>query len=229
MKALMIALIFMTSLLQAQTLQDTLVGRSTNKGNELPFEVQEAFNKMNKEAQKEGVDLRIVSGYRSYDRQQAIWNRKFNKYKKQGLNTAQIFDKIVEYSTVPGTSRHHWGTDLDIIDASATYSGDVLVPDKFHGDGPFCKMKDWMETNAARFGFELVYTLNNNRHGFKYEPWHYSYVPLSRKRYTDYLETIDLKVFLRSQNILGMDQIEDERLDRYLKEHVQGINPALKL
>ncbi len=213
---------------QAQSLQDTLTGKAVVKDNLLPREVQRAFDHMRKAAKEDGIDLKIVSGYRSFDRQQAIWNRKFKKYQSQGLSTEQIFDKIVEYSTVPGTSRHHWGTDLDIIDAAANYSGDVLVPSKFHGDGPFCKMKKWMEENASRFGFELVYTSNANRSGFKYEPWHYSYVPLSRKRYQEYLNSIDLKKFLRSQEILGMDSFANERIERYLKEHIEGINPVLK-
>jgi LAS superfamily LD-carboxypeptidase LdcB len=213
---------------QAQTLQDTLTGKASVKNNILPVEVQQAFDDMRKSAKDDGIDLKIVSGYRSYDRQQTIWNRKFKKYQSQGLNTEQIFDKIVEYSTVPGTSRHHWGTDLDIIDAAANYSGDVLVPSKFHGEGPFCKMKAWMEKNASRFGFELVYTSNSNRSGFKYEPWHYSYVPLSRKRYQQYLSTIDLKEFLRSQEILGMDAVENDRIERYLNEHIMEINPILK-
>jgi LAS superfamily LD-carboxypeptidase LdcB len=216
------------SFLPAQTQQDSLVGKLDNPSNRLPAQVQKAFDQMHDAALEDGINLSIVSGYRSYDRQQSIWNRKYNRYKKAGLTIDEIFNKIVEYSTVPGTSRHHWGTDLDIIDTNATYSGDVLVPAKFHGDGPFCKMKVWMEKNASQFGFELVYTDNSNRTGFKYEPWHYSYVPLSRKRYQQYITTIDLKDFLRSQGILGMNLISDKRLEQYFKEHIQGINPLLR-
>ena len=40
-------------------------------------------------------------------------------------------DKIIEYSTLPGTSRHHWGTDIDIIDAEPPEEGDVLLPKNF--------------------------------------------------------------------------------------------------
>ncbi|MGB5980903.1 MAG: M15 family metallopeptidase [Nonlabens sp.] len=217
-----------TSFIQAQTLQDTLVGKAAYKNNGIPKVVQQAFDKMQKAAAKDGISLKIVSGYRSYERQQQIWNRKYEKYQKQGLTPDAIFDKIVEYSTVPGTSRHHWGTDLDIIDASATYSGDVLVPKKFHGNGPFCKMKDWMDQHATDYGFALVYTDNAQRPGFKYEPWHWSYVPLSRKRYQQYTTTIDLKDFLRSQAIKGMDSISDKRIERYFKENLSGINKKLK-
>ncbi|ARN71899.1 D-alanyl-D-alanine carboxypeptidase [Nonlabens tegetincola] len=205
-----------------------LTGQSPNPNNLLEIEVQQAFDRMKAAAFIDGIELQVVSGYRSFERQQAIWNRKYKRYEKQGMLPDAIFDKIVEYSTVPGTSRHHWGTDLDIIDAAAIYKGDVLVPNKFHGNGPFCKMKEWMELHASKYGFELVYTLNENRTGFNYEPWHYSYVPLSRKRYKKYLEEIDLIPFLRSHNILGMNKISDGRLTRYLEEHIKGINPKLK-
>lgn len=228
MKYILVLLLMIPSFLPAQTQQDSLVGKLDNPSNRLPAQVQKAFDQMHDAALEDGINLSIVSGYRSYDRQQSIWNRKYNRYKKAGLTIDEIFNKIVEYSTVPGTSRHHWGTDLDIIDTNATYSGDVLVPAKFHGDGPFCKMKVWMEKNASQFGFELVYTDNSNRTGFKYEPWHYSYVPLSRKRYQQYITTIDLKDFLRSQGILGMNLISDKRLEQYFKEHIQGINPLLR-
>ncbi|WP_339684479.1 M15 family metallopeptidase [uncultured Nonlabens sp.] len=211
-----------------QTGQKELTGQSANPNNLLEKETQTAFDLMKTAAAKEGIQLRVVSGYRSFTRQTQIWNRKYKKYESQGLEPDAIFDKIVEYSTVPGTSRHHWGTDIDLIDANATYSGDVLVPSKFHGTGPFCKLKDWMEKHSSAYDFEIVYTMNENRTGFKYEPWHYSYVPLSRKRYNDYLKNIDLVSFLRSEAIMGMDKISEERIHRYLEEHIKGIHPKLK-
>ncbi|WP_300980273.1 M15 family metallopeptidase [Nonlabens sp.] len=205
-----------------------LTGQSPNPSRLLEKEAQAALDLMKTAAAKEGIQLKVVSGYRSFTRQKQLWNSKYKKYELQGLEPEAIFDKIVEYSTIPGTSRHHWGTDIDIIDAHASYSGDVLVPSNFHGTGPFCKLKEWMEQQASNYGFELVYTDNDRRTGFKYEPWHYSYAPLSRKRYQDYLKNIDLVSFLRAEAIMGMDQISEERLHRYLEEHIKGINPQLK-
>lgn len=213
---------------QGQITLQELTGQTNNPNNELQLEAQTAFNKMRTAALKDGVDLLIVSGYRSFTRQRQIWNRKYKKYQAQGLSPDAIFDKIVEYSTVPGTSRHHWGTDIDIIDRSANYSGDVLVTDKFHGNGPFCKMKEWMEENASAFGFELAYPLNENRTGFEYEPWHYSYAKVSKKLLEAYLSDKKLLEFLRAQEIMGMKDISDQRLLRYYKEHILGVNPALK-
>ncbi|MGJ8683404.1 MAG: M15 family metallopeptidase [Nonlabens sp.] len=228
MKIILSCILLFSTLAYGQISSQELTGQTDNPKNLLNTSAQDAFNTMRAAALKDGIDLKIVSGYRSFTRQRQIWNRKYKKYEAQGLTPDAIFDKIVEYSTVPGTSRHHWGTDMDIIDQSATYSGDVLVPNKFHGNGPFCKMKDWMEINASSYGFELVYTLNENRTGFKYEPWHYSYAPLSRKLLQEYLPETDFLEFLRSQNIMGMDQISDARLLRYYTEHIQGVNPSLK-
>ncbi|KEZ92056.1 M15 family metallopeptidase [Nonlabens ulvanivorans] len=228
MKLTTIFFLFLFASTTAQISTQQLTGQTTNVENALESDAQSAFNKMRAAALKDGIDLKIVSGYRSFNRQRQIWNRKYKKYTAQGLAPDAIFDKIVEYSTVPGTSRHHWGTDMDIIDQGASYSGDVLVPNKFHGEGPFCKMKDWMEQHAATYGFELVYTLNENRTGFKYEPWHYSYAPLSRKLLKEYLSETDFLIFLRSQDILGMEKISDERLLRYYNEHIKGVNPSLQ-
>ena len=208
--------------------QKKLTGQASNPKNLLEKETQEAFNLMKKAAAKDGIHMAVVSGYRSFTRQTQIWNHKYKKYAAQGLEPDTIFDKIVEYSTVPGTSRHHWGTDIDLIDTNATYSGDVLVPSKFHGTGPFCKLKDWMEKHGSTYNFELVYTMNNTRTGFKYEPWHYSYVPLSRKRYNDYVKTIDLVPFLRSETVMGTDKVNEKRIQRYMEEHIKGINSKLK-
>lgn len=228
MKIIISCLLLLSMFSHSQITTEQLTGKTSNPKNLLDPATQTAFHKMHSAALKDGIDLKVVSGYRSFDRQRQIWNRKYNKYQSQGFSPDVIFDKIVEYSTVPGTSRHHWGTDMDIIDQSATYSGDVLVPNKFHGEGPFCKMKEWMEKNSSKYGFDIVYTLNDNRTGFNYEPWHYSYLPLAQKLLKEYLTETEFLTFLRTQKIMGMEEISDERLLRYYKEHILGINPTLK-
>jgi len=228
MRYLFAVLLLVGGMATGQTSNAALTGQSSNPNNALETKTQTALKKMQAAALKDGIKIEVASGYRSFDRQRQIWNGKYKKYESQGLKPDAIFNKIVEYSTVPGTSRHHWGTDMDLIDGNATYSGSVLVTDKFHGDGPFCKLKDWMDVNSSKYGFELVYTLNDNRTGFEYEPWHYSYAPISKVYLTDYLTQIDFINFLRSQKIMGMDKISDERLQRYYQEHLQGINPSLQ-
>ena len=211
----------------AQDSTSQLTGMVPNPTNKLEQNTAAAFHKMRQAALSDGIDITIASGYRSFERQRQIWNNKYKRYKTQGLSPEDIFNKIVEYSTVPGTSRHHWGTDIDIYDRNATYNGSLLVTQKYHGDGPFCKLKEWMDQHSSNYGFELVYTNSGSRPGFNYEPWHYSYAPSSTVMLEDYLSKFDFLSFLRSKDILGMDSISDQRLEQYYLEHIQGINPAL--
>jgi LAS superfamily LD-carboxypeptidase LdcB len=186
-----------------------------------------AFEKMQKAAKKEGVVLEIVSGYRSYDRQKAIWNRKYKANETAGLSPEQNIKKIIEYSTLPGTSRHHWGTDVDIVDGSKPKVGDVLVAEKFHNKGPYTQLKKWMDQHAKKFGFYLPYTQNPNRKGFYYEPWHYSYAPLSISLLKSYT-SLDLNKVLITEGLEGSAHLNSEFITTYYKENILGIAAELK-
>ena len=185
-----------------------------------------AFEKMKKAALQDGILLQVVSSYRDYGHQNRIWERKYKRFRESGLSPTLAISKIIEYSTIPGTSRHHWGTDLDLIDGNPQVSGDVLVPSKFHGTGPFCEMKEWMDTNAHRFDFKLVYTDNSGRKGFKYEPWHYSYAPLSIPYLKAYRQ-LDIKTILQKENLMGSDAFNQEFVDQYINDNILDINPVL--
>ncbi|MGB1450119.1 MAG: D-alanyl-D-alanine carboxypeptidase family protein, partial [Marinirhabdus sp.] len=126
-----------------------------------------------------------------------------------------------------GTSRHHWGTDIDIIDGGvAPRPENVLRPGLFHGEGPFCKLKTWLDKNAETFGFFEVYTNNANRKGFKYEPWHYSYAPVSKPMLKAY-KKLDIKEILTGEKIKGAAHFTEEFIEMYRTEHILGINPNL--
>lgn len=231
-KCYIIALILISFNMNAQknySLQE-LTGRGTiqlyGDDVQLQKEVFEAFEKMRAAAAKEGILIKGVSGYRSFERQKLIWERKYAEYTKAGHSPEKAVEMIIEYSTIPGTSRHHWGTDIDIIDGKANEKGDVLVAEKFHGDGPFCKLKEWMDANANRFGFYLVYTNDPNRKGFKYEPWHYSYLPVSGPMLEAYRK-IDIKKILVSEKVSGSNLFSDEFIKRYIRENVLDINRDL--
>lgn len=210
---------------------ETLTGKSSPEllgdGIGLQKEAYDSFLKMKADAKKQGIEIQVASGYRNFSRQKSIWNRKYKSYTDQGMSPLDAMEKIIAYSTYPGTSRHHWGTDIDIIDAAATYSGSVLDPDKFEGDGPFRKLKIWMDNNANTYGFYLVYTNNPNRKGFNYEPWHYSYRPIS-KPMLDAYKMLDIAKIIKSENLLGHDHMTEDFINRYVEENVLGINPDLK-
>lgn len=188
---------------------------------------KEAFAQMKAAAAKENIAIEIVSAYRSFQRQKEIYEGKYKRYTAQGLSPEKAIDKIIEYSTIPGTSRHHWGTDIDIIDANAPRPANVLMPDNFHGTGPYCKLKMWLNDHAQKFDFYEVYTDNGNRKGFKYEPWHFSYAPVSIPMLKAYRETINLKQMLSEEKILGNEYFSEVFVSKYLKENILDINPKL--
>lgn len=209
----------------------SLLGRSNPKlhSDSIPLlpEVGAAFLKMQAAARKEGIEIEIISAYRSYDRQKGIWNRKYRSNAKQGLNPKQNIKKIIEYSTLPGSSRHHWGTDVDLIDGMQPKFGDVLLTKKFHGKGPYVKMRKWMDAHAVEYGFIRPYTSDDNRKGFYYEPWHYSYAPIAIPMLKAYLE-LNLNSVLLPEYLQGQKHIDKEFMTRYIQENILGINKILK-
>jgi len=195
-------------------------------GFKLRKEAHDAFLNMKSEALNEDVDIQVVSSYRNFNHQKRIWNRKFKSFTKQGLTTLGAIQKIIEYSTIPGTSRHHWGTDLDIFDGIPVQPENVLLTRHFEGNGPFRKLKDWMDKNANSFGYYLVYTNNEKRKGFKYEPWHYSYKPLSEIYLKEFKE-LDILKTLSNEDIMGKENFSKEFIQGYIQNNILDINPKL--
>lgn len=189
-------------------------------------EAYEAFLRMKKDAYQDGISIEVASSFRSFDRQRSIFERKFIAYTEEDMEPLEAIEKIIEYSTIPGTSRHHWGTDADLIDASKPTTGDVLVTEKFEAGGPFADLKSWMDQNSERYGFYLVYTDHPRRKGFKYEPWHYSYAPLSRPMLKAY-RRLNLIRLLEQEDFLGAEYFTRGFLHAYINNHVLDINPKL--
>ena len=207
-----------------------LIGKGTPKlvGSSFSIlpEVKVALEKMTQAAKNDGIEIKVVSAYRSYERQKGIWNSKFLRFEKQGFKNLAIIDQIIKYSTIPGTSRHHWGTDIDIIDGSQTNKGDLLVSKNFHGSGPFNKLRKWMESNAEKFGFLKPYNQDPERKGFNYEPWHYSYAEKSIPMLNAYLE-LDAISLIKDRDLLGADLLDSKFIKTYLNTHILGIDKAL--
>jgi len=186
----------------------------------------EHFLLMKKDASKAGFDIGVVSGFRSYEDQKLIWIRKYKKYLSQGFSLKETIKKIIEYSTIPGTSRHHWGTDMDIIDANKPMPSDPLEAKHFQKGGIYADFKQWLEENANRYGFYEVYTNNPQRKGFKYEPWHFSYYPLAKIMLKEYLK-IDIKTVLQKYKLDGSRYLTESFIEQYKKENILGINKKL--
>lgn len=194
---------------------------------QLQKEAHEAFIKMQKAAQADGITIQIVSSYRSFEHQQRIWNRKFKHFTHQGSTPEEAIYKIIEYSTIPGTSRHHWGTDIDIIDATPPPPTSLLLPSNYYGNGVYTPLREWMEKNSKKFNFHMVYTNDEKRKGFKHEPWHFSYAPLSIPYLKKYRKLKLQKLLQHAQNISGSKNFSAIFIQKYITENVLDINPSL--
>ena len=186
------------------------------------------FKQMQNDAKKEGVEIEIVSGYRSYEKQKDIWNNKYNKNFENGILGIKNINRIIQYSTLPGTSRHHWGTDIDIIDKRFVPKGDLLIEKNYTENGIYSQLFYWMKKNSKKYGFYLVYDDSPNRKGFKFEPWHYSYKPLSVIFLRRFIERNLLFKITQDSSLLGRQFIHDSFLESYLEENILDVSIDLK-
>lgn len=186
------------------------------------------FKQMQNDAKKEGVEIEIVSGYRNYEKQKSIWNNKYNKNFERRIFGVKNINRIIQYSTIPGTSRHHWGTDIDIIDKRFIPKGDLLIEKNYTENGIYSELFSWMKRNSKKYGFYLVYDDSPERKGFKFEPWHYSYKPLSVEFLQRFIDRNLLFKITQDSSLLGREFINNSFLESYLKENLLDINKKLK-
>lgn len=148
------------------------------------------FLNLRRAAQADGFDLAAVSSFRDFARQLAIWNGKFSgerpmidasgsKLDAKSLTPRERIDAILLWSALPGASRHHWGTDLDLVDRNASAAGHQieLRREEFAPGGPFADLDRWLEIHAPRFGFFRPF--RGVRSGVQPEPWHFSFAPIA--------------------------------------------------
>lgn len=219
-----------------------LTGRTATHIREVPelesrlhLDAVEPVKALHAAAAAEGIDLAIVSSFRDFDRQLAIWNAKFRGERplldRDGqplaagdLDERARVDAILLWSALPGASRHHWGTDFDVVDRAAVPSGyrPQLTVAEFTGDGPFVRLNDWLALNLARFAFFRPYT--TDRGGVHPEPWHLSYAPVSGPS----LARLSLDVLyeaISASELLGREHVLT-RLPEIHARYVMAIDPA---
>jgi zinc D-Ala-D-Ala carboxypeptidase len=148
-------------------------------------ETAESFLKMKKEAAKSKIKLTIVSGTRTFSDQKRLWQGKWNGITPVNTDTNEFLPKpksrnntlsneeralrVLEFTAMPATSRHHWGTDFDLNNVNSSYWA------KSKGEKEYA----WLVENAGKFGFCQVYSADRTN-GYKEEKWHWSYIPLAR-------------------------------------------------
>lgn len=180
------------------------------KGGYLRTETYEAFVKMSDAARKEGVELIIISATRNFESQKRIWENKWEgRTLVEGKNLTTVNDPkerarlILLYSSMPSTSRHHWGTDMDLNS----------LENNFFESGQGLKIYQWLTVHAAEYGFCQPYTSKaNGRMGYEEEKWHWSYLPLSGVFLVEYKKKVtykDIKGFVGSDVAPSIDVIKN--------------------
>lgn len=185
---------------------------SDKSGMSLRKEAFAAFKKMFEAAEKEGVVLKIISSTRNFERQKEIWEGKWTRFAKDAPVAKDRALKILEYSSMPGSSRHHWGTDVDLND---------LNNPAFEKGGKYEKVYAWLSAHAHEYGFCQPYTAGRPS-GYHEEKWHWSYTPLSKSFLEQYKNTIS------ETDIKGFKGAETATEIGIVKNYVLGINDACK-
>ncbi len=174
-------------------------------------EAYKAFIKMFNMAKQDGVDLKIISGTRTFYEQKGIWERKWKKYKN--LKPLRRAKKILEYSSMPTTSRHHWGTDIDINNLNNSY----------FEKGKGKKEYQWLLKNANNYGFYQVYTnKKQGRTGYNLEKWHWSYMPLAAM----YLRYYNTNITYKDICCFKGDSLSKQA--NMIRDYVNGISKKAK-
>ena len=141
-------------------------------------------------AAADGIELVAFSSFRDFDRQLGIWNGKFRGERPMqdrsgkpldalALSPAERVEAILWWSALPGASRHHWGTDFDVLDARAMPPGYKLrvVPEEYLAGGIFHRLTTWLDAHMHAYGFFRPYT--TDRGGVAPEPWHLSHATVA--------------------------------------------------
>jgi zinc D-Ala-D-Ala carboxypeptidase len=195
---------------------------SSREGMRLRKDAFEAFKRMHAAAKADGVNLIIISATRPFDHQKGIWEAKWNGSRLvDGKDLSKTLPdpkaralKILEYSSMPGTSRHHWGTDFDLNN----------LEDAYFQSGTGKKVYEWLTAHAAGYGFCQVYSPKgpDRPYGYEEEKWHWSYLPVA-KQLTDFAAAN-----LKDEMIAGFKGAEAAGAIGVVEKYVLGVSPGCR-
>jgi len=186
-------------------------------------------------ARAHGIEIEVVSGYRDLKRQMSIWNAKLRgerplldrngrAIERAGLSEREAVDAILLWSALPGASRHHWGSDFDVIDRAALVAGQPpqLTAQEFAADGVFARLSGWLTRHAGEFGFYRPYATYCG--GVMPEPWHLSYADIA----VPALDGLTLELLAEAIAVTSMDAREQvlARLPELYERFVRVRPPA---
>jgi LAS superfamily LD-carboxypeptidase LdcB len=198
-------------------------------------EVAEPFKALQKSAAQAGFELTICSGFRSFEAQLNIWNAKATGQRPildsqsqrivlESLTPREIVYSILRWSALPGLSRHHWGTDLDVFDKKTlpTNYQLQLIPSEFEGAGYFAPLHQWLDQHLSEFGFFRPYAQDLG--GVSPERWHISFKPLAQT----YLQKLTLELIQEALKgvTLELKATVERELPQIYEQFFKRISPA---
>ncbi|MDR1567368.1 MAG: M15 family metallopeptidase, partial [Streptococcaceae bacterium] len=139
--------------------------------------VDELFNA----AQNVGIQLQMVSGYRSVAQQTANIAANIKQNMADGLSEADATKETMSVMTEPGYSEHHTGLAIDVVDRTyfQNHYDNLLVQDYANEASAI-----WLKENAPKYGFILRYPQGKEAiTKINFEPWHYRYVGVEHAEY----------------------------------------------
>lgn len=146
----------------------TVKTASVTGGSQLDYRVAPHYNEMVAAAEKDGISLIPVSGYRTISRQRNNFERKINYYAGLGYSKAEATRLASQIVLMPGTSEHNAGLAMDF-----GTNGNYTLDENFANTEAF----RWLSENAADYGFIMRYPEDKQSiTKVTYEPWHWRYV-----------------------------------------------------
>lgn len=145
---------------ELEAIEPNIIGKMQR----LAPETARAWRAMKQAAAQSGVELLLVSGFRSVSHQTELFRKK--------LAAGQSIDAILKVNAAPGFSEHHTGRAVDIATP-----GTRPLTAEFEASAAFV----WLRQNAAAFGFGMPYG-RDNAFGFEFEPWHWSQLGAQSRR-----------------------------------------------
>ena len=194
-----------------------------------------AYLALRSAALSDGIAVAAASSFRPFEHQLAIWNDKFlgrrslldrdgRALDRAQMAEVQIVHAILQWSALPGASRHHWGTEIDVFDRQTLPSGKpLLLPAEFAPGGLFSALDRWLQQHAERFGFFRPY--DRDRGGVAPEPWHLSFAPVSSQA----LRTLRLEVLaeaLNSVDLAGAGVVRSQLAEIYARYVLAVATPS---
>lgn len=143
-------------------------------GERMDARVAASFNELLQGAAAAGVNIDVVSAYRSVSDQTAVFNEKFERMKRQGKTDEEAERETMTNMTRPGYSEHHTGLAVDVVDEAWLASDPDWTLDERYGT---TKGGSWLAEHVADYGFVIRYPADKTAiTKITYEPWHLRYV-----------------------------------------------------